>query len=56
MPPDFKILDRIQGGAIPFFLGCDVNDPRFMPVTRDLSPNKILSILHFIQNRYFPAE
>lgn len=56
VPPDFKILDRIQGGAIPFFLGCDVNDPRFMPVTRDLSPNKILSILHFIQNRYFPAE
>jgi len=56
LPQGYKILDRITGGAIPFFLSCDLNDPRFMPVTRDLSPNRILSILHFIQNKYFPVK
>lgn len=52
--PNFKILDRITGGAIPFFLSRDLDDPRAMPVSRDLSPNRILTILHFIQNSYFP--
>jgi hypothetical protein len=55
-PDGFKILDRIDGGAIPFFLACDINDPRYMPVTRDLSPNKVLSILYYIQNQYFPPK
>jgi len=26
-----------------------------MPVTRDLSPNRIKTILYYIQNQYFPA-
>jgi len=51
---DYKVLDRITGGAIPFFLTRDQNDPRFMPVTRDLSPNKIKTLLYYIQNNYFP--
>ncbi len=54
VPADYKILDRITGGAIPFFVSRDQNDPRFMPVTRDLSPNKIKTLLYFIQNSYFP--
>jgi len=54
--PKLVVLDRITGGAIPFVLSRDPQaDSRFMPVTRDLSPNRIKTILYYIQNQYFPA-
>jgi hypothetical protein len=40
----------ISAGAIPFYMTRDFDDPRFMPVTRDLSPNKIMTILYYIKN------
>jgi hypothetical protein len=40
----------IQSGAIPFYLSRDLDDPRYMPVTRDLSPEKVLTVMHFIKN------
>ncbi|MBC6365675.1 hypothetical protein [Algoriphagus sp. AK58] len=40
----------IQNGAIPYYLSREVTDPRYMPVTRDLSPEKILTVMHFIKN------
>ncbi|MFW5680884.1 MAG: hypothetical protein ACOC3D_11505, partial [Pseudomonadota bacterium] len=40
--PDMKI------GAIPFYLSLPVTDPRYMPVTRDLSPSKIKTIFNYI--------
>lgn len=40
----------IKKGAIPFFLSRDVTDPRYMPVTRDLSPEKRDTVLNFIKN------
>jgi hypothetical protein len=40
----------IKEGAIPFFMTRDFNDPRYMPLTRDLSPAKVQTILHFIKN------
>ena len=40
----------IKAGTLPFYLSRDFEDPRYMPVTRDLSPNKIMTILHFIKN------
>jgi hypothetical protein len=40
-------LDR---GAIGFYMTRDITDPRYMPVTRDLSPSKVMTILHYIQN------
>jgi hypothetical protein len=42
--PDGKKLDR---GAIGYYLTLDVNDPRYMPITRDLSPNKVITILYY---------
>jgi hypothetical protein len=40
-------LDR---GAIGFYMTRDITDPRYMPVTRDMSPARVLTILHYIQN------
>jgi hypothetical protein len=55
VPRGYKVLDRITGGVIPFLFSVDPeSDSRFMPVTRDLSPAKIQTILNFIQNSYFP--
>lgn len=57
VPQGYKILDRITGGVIPFLFSVDPEiDPRFMPVTRDLSPAKIRTILNFIQNSYFSPD
>jgi hypothetical protein len=39
---------EIQDGAIPFYLSLPIDDPRYMPVTRDLSPPKIETIFNFI--------
>ncbi|UFH53508.1 hypothetical protein [Spirosoma sp. KNUC1025] len=46
--PDKRI--NIQAGAIPYYLTRDITDPRYMPITRDLSPNKLATILYFVQN------
>lgn len=40
----------ITVGTLPFYMSRDFNDTRFMPVTRDLSPEKIMTIMHFIKN------
>ncbi|WP_296700658.1 hypothetical protein [Algoriphagus sp.] len=40
----------INSGAIGFFLSRDFNDTRYMPVTRDMSPEKTMTVLHFIKN------
>ena len=39
---------KIAAGAIPYLMTRGFNDPRFMPVTRDLSPDKLLHILTYI--------
>lgn len=41
---------QIQRGAIPYFLTRPVNDPRYMPVTRDLSPNRLVTVLYYCYN------
>jgi len=40
----------IVAGAIPYYLSLDFNDPRYMPISRDLSPAKVSTIMHFIKN------
>jgi hypothetical protein len=37
----------IAAGAIPYMLTRPVNDPRFMPISRDLSPGKINAVLYY---------
>ncbi|MBL7811879.1 MAG: hypothetical protein JNL57_06610 [Bacteroidetes bacterium] len=39
----------IVAGAIPYYMSRSVDDPRFMPISRDLSPEKILTIMHYVQ-------
>jgi hypothetical protein len=48
-PPTYNI-DGISAGAIPFMMTRDFTDPRFMPITRDLSPNRIKTILNWVRN------
>lgn len=45
--PDGSML---AAGAIPYFMSRPTTDARFMPVTRDLSPNKITTVLYFCYN------
>jgi hypothetical protein len=40
----------INAGAIAFFMTRDFNDTRYMPVTRDMSPEKSMTVLHYISN------
>ncbi|MGL6268035.1 MAG: hypothetical protein ACRC2O_08910, partial [Chitinophagaceae bacterium] len=40
----------IIAGAIPYYMSVDFNDPRFMPITRDMSEAKIMTIMHFVKN------
>jgi hypothetical protein len=40
----------IEAGAIAYYLSRDFEDPRLMPVSRDLSQAKITTIMHFIKN------
>jgi hypothetical protein len=40
----------IDSGAIGFFMTRDFNDTRYMPVTRDMSPEKTMTVLHYIKN------
>jgi hypothetical protein len=48
-PPTYEV-DGISAGAIPFMMTRDFTDPRFMPITRDLSPNRIKTILNWVKN------
>ncbi len=45
--PDGKKMAR---GAIPFYMTRPVTDPRYMPISRDLSPNKKLTVLYLLYN------
>ena len=55
-PPWSKVYNADPGplgidkGGIPYYLTRDITDPRFMPISRDLSPAKILTTLYFIKN------
>jgi hypothetical protein len=40
---------NISSGAIAYYLTRDANGSLYMPITRDLSPNKLLTILYFIK-------
>lgn len=40
----------ITRGAIPFYMSVDFDDPRFMPLSRDLSPSRIMTIMYYIKN------
>ena len=39
---------QIVAGAIPYYMTRAFTDPRYMPVTRDLSPDKLLHVLNYI--------
>ncbi|MES2649095.1 MAG: hypothetical protein V4717_19615 [Bacteroidota bacterium] len=39
----------IVAGAIPYYMSFDFNDPRFMPITRDMSDAKILTVMYFVK-------
>jgi hypothetical protein len=40
----------ITAGAIPYYLIKDFTDPQLMPISRDLSPNRLMTILYYIKN------
>ena len=42
--------EQIARGAIPFYMTRPLSDPRYMPISRDLSPNKQLTVLYFLYN------
>ena len=42
--------NTIARGAIPFYMTRPPTDPRYMPLSRDLSPNKLLTVLYFAYN------
>jgi len=40
----------ISAGAIPYYLTRETDDPRFMPIMRNLSPGKLLTVLYYCWN------
>jgi hypothetical protein len=48
--PEGYEVDGLSAGAIPYMMTRDFDDPRFMPITRDLSPNRIKTILNWIKD------
>jgi hypothetical protein len=40
----------ISAGSIPYYLTRDREDPRFMPIMRNLAPNKLLTVLYYCWN------
>lgn len=48
--PTGKAYPEIQTGALPYYISLPLTDPRYMPVTRDLSPPKVEAVLNFILN------
>lgn len=39
--------DGFSSGAIPYFLTRDFDNPQYMPLTRDLSPNEMRTVLNY---------
>ena len=48
--PPYVLPDgtEICNGTIPFYMTRPFNDTRYMPVVRDLSPDKVLHVLTYI--------
>jgi hypothetical protein len=47
--PSYNV-QGINRGAIAYFMTRPITDPRFMPVSRDLSPARIQTVLNYIRN------
>jgi hypothetical protein len=47
--PNYNV-QGISRGAIAYFMTLPVTDPRFMPVSRDLSPARLQTVLNYIRN------
>jgi hypothetical protein len=41
--------DGFAAGTIPFYMTRDFDDPRYMPVTRDLSPARVETVLNYMR-------
>jgi len=40
----------ISKGATAWYMSRSIDDPSYMPITRDLSPNKVMTVMHYIKN------
>lgn len=40
----------LKAGAIPYYMSRDFDDPRYMPLSRDLSANKLMTLFHYCKN------
>ena len=40
----------IASGTIPYYMTRTIDDPRLMPIMRDLSPNRLLTVLYYCYN------
>jgi hypothetical protein len=51
-PPPYVLPNgkQISSGAICWFMTRGINDPSFMPIMRDLSPNKLVTVLYYCYN------
>jgi hypothetical protein len=47
--PPFEPRRGFDKGAIPFMMTLPIDDPRYMPLTRDLSPQKVDTVLNWIR-------
>jgi hypothetical protein len=47
---EFAPGKTISAGAIPYYMTREINDPRLMPIMRDLSPNRLLTVLYYVWN------
>ncbi|MBS1609276.1 MAG: hypothetical protein JSS70_11065 [Bacteroidetes bacterium] len=39
----------ITAGAIPYYMSMPIEDPRYMPISRDLSPAKLMTLMYFVK-------
>lgn len=46
----------INSGAIPYYMSRPFEDPMYMPVSRDMSPNKVMTVMHYIYNLPLPMK
>lgn len=49
-PPNYSGPLGIARGAIPYYMSRDPQDPMYMPISRDLSPAKMLTLMYYIQS------
>ncbi len=49
-PPYQQNGINLSAGAIPYFLTRDFNHSLYMPISRDLSPNKLATVLYYVMN------